>query len=343
MIIRLRYYLLRRILLQVFVIFAAITITFFATKAIPGNPVAVLIGPRGMRDPNQVKAVISTWKLDQPLWIQFYWYISNILHGNFGISISTRNLVTVDLSTRLPATIELVIFGFIIAMAIAIPLGVISSTHRGSAIDHLARILSITGLSAPSFWWGILFLLIFYLWLGFTGFGSGRLSTQCTSPPFVTGMYTIDSLISGRFDTFLDALTHLILPAFTLGITCCGLTMRLTRSSMLEIINSDYIRVAKMKGLSERIVIYKHALRNALIPTVTYAPILFGSMITGSVLIETIFNWNGVGQYAVTALFSSDTPALIGVTLTMAIIYSTGNLLADLLYTLIDPRVRLGG
>jgi len=335
-----KYYLLKRVLLQLFVIFGAITLTFFLSKAIPGNPVAVLIGPKGMRDPNQVKAVISTWKLDQPVWIQYFWYMSNILSGNLGISISTKNLVIVDLSTRLPATIELVIFGFIIAMAIAIPLGVISATHRDSPIDHLARILSITGLSAPQFWWAILFLLIFYLWLGFVG--SGRLSIQYTPPQFITGMYTIDSLISGRIDVFLDALKHLVLPAFTLGITCCGLTMRLTRSSMLEIINSDYIRVARMKGLSERIIIYKHALRNALIPTVTYIPILFGSMITGSVLIETIFNWNGVGQYAVTALFSSDSPAIIGVTLITAIVYSTGNLLADILYALIDPRIRVG-
>ena len=320
------------------IIFGVITITFFATKAIPGNPVAVLIGPLGMRDPRQVKAVTELWKLDQPVWTQYVWYLNNVFHGNLGRSIATKNLVITELSKRIPATMELIIFAFIITMIIAIPLGVISATHRGSIADHASRIFSILGLSAPQFWWAILFLLVFYLWLGLAG--SGRLSIQFKPPPFITGMYTLDSLLNNRSDMFIDVLKHLMLPAFTIGITSCALTARLTRSSMLEIINSDYIRLARMKGLHERVVIYKHALRNALIPTVTYIPILFGSMLTGSVLVETIFNWNGLGQYAVNALFSNDYPGIIGVTIIMAIIYSSGNLIVDLLYSLIDPRVR---
>jgi len=153
-------------------------------------------------------------------------------------------------------------------------------------------------------------------------------------------MYTLDSRIAGRFDMFLDALKHLILPALTLGITCCGVTMRVTRSSMLEVINSDYIRTARMKGLSERVVIYRHALRNALIPTMTYVGVLFGGMLGGSIMVETVFNWRGMGQYMVDVLFANDYPGILGVSLVMALIFTTSNLLVDLLYGFIDPRVR---
>jgi len=346
----LKYYIIRRIIMQILVVFGVMTMTFFIYKTIPGDPVAVVLGPEGMRDKNLVKYITETWKLDQPVWVQYIYHMSNFIQGNIGRSSFSNQPVIKDLASRFPATAELVVFGFLLSMIIAIPAGVISGTRRGSIIDQFTRVFSIVGVCAPSFWWGVMFLLVFYLLLGpflhqYLGLNlsTGRISSPpFTPPPFVTGFYTIDSLIEGNIPKFLDALQHLILPALTIGITSCGLTMRLTRSSMLEIINSDYIRTARMKGLPERIVIYRHALKNALIPTVTYAGPLFGGMLGGSVFIETVFNWNGMGLYAVNVLFANDISGLLGVVFLMAIIYTTVNLIVDLLYGVIDPRVRYG-
>jgi len=335
-----KYYMIRRILLQIIIILGTITITFFASKAIPGDPVTVLLGLEASRDPKLVAMVKELWKLDEPIWTQYLYYMKNFLTGNLGRSTWSRRPVIVDLATRFPATVELTIVSFVIAMAIAIPVGVISATHRGTKIDSASRIFSIIGISAPSFWFGVLFLYIFYLKLGWVG--SGRLSIGYTPPPFVTGMYTIDSLLAGRFDMFIDALKHLFLPALTLGMGANAMTMRLTRSSMLEVINSDFIRTARMKGLRERVVIFRHALRNALITPVTYAAILFGALLGGAVLTETIFNIRGMGSYAVYVLFANDYPAILGVTYLMAIIYTTANLIVDILYAFLDPRVRVG-
>ena len=337
----LKYYLLRRIILQVAVILGVMTITFFVYKAIPGDPVAVLLGPDAMRDQHLVELIRQTWKLDQPIWVQWAYYMGNFLQGNFGRSLFTGRNVLSDLAYRFPATVELVIFGFLIAMAIGIPAGIISGIRRGSPLDQGTRVFSIVGVCAPQFWWGILFLLVFYLYVGILP-GSGRISYYYPAPPFVTGFYTIDSLLEGRVDIFLDALGHMVLPAFTIGITSCGLTMRLTRSSMLEVINSDYIRTARMKGLSERVVVLRHALRNALIPTITYVGPLLGGMLGGSIMVETVFNWHGMGLYAVNVLFANDMPALMGVVFLMALIYTTANLVVDLLYGVLDPRVRYG-
>lgn len=335
-----KYYLLRRILLQIIVIFGAMTLVFFATKAIPGDPIAAMLGLEGMRYPALVEAVTKTWNLDKPVWVQYVTYMNNLFHGNLGKSIWTKQAVSKDLMIRLPATIELAISTFIVAMAISIPIGIISATRKDSPVDHLSRIFSTVGIGAPSYWWGIILLFIFYLNLGMLS--SGRLSAQYSANdiPFVTGMYTIDSLIGGRFDMFIDACKHLILPALALGFAINAMTMRLTRSSMLEVIESDYVRTARMKGLPERVVIYRHALRNALIPTLTYAGILFGTLLGGSVLVETVFSWRGMGEYSVRAIFASDYPAIMGVTFVMALVYSTSNLLVDILYGLIDPRVR---
>lgn len=336
---KLRYYLLRRILLQLIVIFGVLTLTFIITKAVPANPVAVLLGIEGMKDPELVKLTTELWKLDRPIWEQYVWYVGNVLQGKLGRSIWSRGPVITDLALRFPATIELSIVAFLMAMAIAIPSGILSAVYRDKTIDHASRIFSVLGVSGPQFWWGILFLYIFYLNLGFAG--SGRLSEHLFPPPHVTGLYLIDSLIAGRLDIFLDALTHIILPAFTLGISTSGLTSRLTRSAMLEVLRKDYIRTARMKGLPERVIIYRHALRNALIAPVTYMGVLFGNMLGGTILVETVFNWKGMGQYIVTAIFCCDYPALLATTLVIAIVFSIANLTVDLLYSIIDPRVRV--
>jgi len=326
--------------MAIIVIFGVLTLTFFITKTIPQNPVAVMLGLEGMKDPKLVELTVKIWKLDRPIWEQYVWYVGNVLRGEFGRSSWSRRPVIEDLAARFPATIELSVFAFLIAMAIAIPTGILSAVYRDKPIDHVSRLFSVLGVSGPQFWWGILFLYIFYFKLGFPG--SGRLSEGVFPPPHVTGLYLVDSLIAGKLDIFLDALKHIILPAFTLGITACGLTSRLTRSAMLEVLRKDYIRTAKMKGLPEKVIIYRHALRNALISPVTYMGMLFGSMLGGSVLVETVFNWKGMGEYIVTTIFCSDYPALLATTLVIAVIYSISNLIVDLLYTIIDPRVRVG-
>lgn len=336
---KLKYYLIKRLILLIITIWGVLTLTFIITKIVPSNPVAVMLGLEGMKDPNLVKEVTRIWKLDRPVWEQYIWYVGNIFRGQLGRSSWSRAPVIEDIAHRFPATVELAVFGFIIAMIIAIPTGILSAVHRDKPIDHASRIFSVLGISGPNFWWGLIFLYIFYLGLGFAG--TGRLSEGFSPPPHVTGMYLIDSLIAGRFDIFVDALKHLILPALTLGIGATGLTSRLTRSAMLEVLRKDYIKTARMKGLPERLVIYRHALRNALIAPVTYMGLLFGSMLGGSVWIETIFNWHGLGQYLVTAIFASDYPALLAATLVIAIIFCVSNLIVDLLYGSLDPRVRI--
>ena len=347
--LELKYYILRRIILQVVVVLGVMTITFFLYKAIPGDPVTVLLGPEMSQNRELVDFITKQWMLDKPVHVQYAAYLSKFFRGDLGRSLYSGRLVIEDLSTRFPATVELVLFGFLLAMAIGIPAGVLSGTRRGSKVDQGTRVFSIAGVCAPRFWWGIIFLLTFYLYLGpalkqYLGINlsTGRISWFFDAPPFVTGFYTIDSLIEVDIPKFFDALQHIILPAFTIGISSCGLTMRLTRSSMLEVINSDYIRTARIKGLSERVVIYKHALKNALIPTVTYAVPMFGGMLGGAIMVETVFNWQGMGLWAVNVLFANDIPGLMGVVFFMAIIYTTTNLIVDLLYGVLDPRVRYG-
>jgi len=347
--LELKYYILRRVILQVFVILGVMTMTFFLYKTIPQDPLSIMLGPPDVRDPALEKILIEQYKLDKPVWVQYVAYMSQFLRGNLGMSLFGHRPVIEELAQRFPATVELVMFGFLIAMSIGIPAGIISGTRRDSKIDQATRVTSIVGVCAPQFWWGVMFLLVFYLLLGpalqqYLGISlsTQRLSFWHNAPPLVTGFFTIDSLIEGDIPKFLDALTHIILPAATIGITSCGLTMRLTRSSMLEVINSDYIRTARMKGLRDRVVIFKHALKNALIPTVTYVGPLLGGMLGGSIMVETVFNWHGMGLFAVSVLFSNDMPGLMGVVFFMAIIYSTVNLVVDLIYGVLDPRVRYG-
>jgi peptide/nickel transport system permease protein len=332
-------YIVRRVLSGIGVIFGVLTLMFIITKLIPQNPVAVFLGIEGMRDPALVKQVTEQWKLDRPIWEQYIYYVGNVLRGEFGRSSWSRGPVIQDLAARFPATVELSIFAFIIAMCIAIPTGILSAVYRDRPIDHLSRVFSVIGISGPPFWWGILFLYIFYFILGFAG--SGRLSEGVIPPPRVTGFYLIDSLLEERFDKFLDALKHIFLPALTLGIGATGFTSRLTRSALLEVLRKDYVKTARMKGLKERVVIYRHALRNALIAPVTYMGILFGNMLGGSVLVETVFTWRGMGQYVVNAIFAADYPAILATTLVITIIYTVSNLVVDILYTIIDPRVRV--
>jgi len=332
------HYVIRRLLLLLVVIWGTVTITFLIARVLPSNPVMLYVGQAQITDPKVIAQITHQWGLDRPLYVQYIAYFENILTGNLGTSYTSQRAVIIDLQTRMPATIELSIFALIFTLLIAIPVAIVSATHKNSPFDHAGRIFSIAGFSAPSFWIAIMLLLIFFRELGFVG--PGRLSPQFVAPPFVTGMYTIDALIAGNLPVFFDAFEHLILPGLTLGLGGSAVTMRLLRSSMLEAINSDYIRTARMKGLRERVVIYRHAFRNALIPMTTYVGLLIGGFLSGAVLTETIFSWNGMGQYTINAIFANDFPALQGVVLFEAFIFAGANLIVDLAYGIIDPRVR---
>jgi peptide/nickel transport system permease protein len=334
------WYVTRRVLLLILVVWGAVTLTFLFASLIPGNPVQVILGSHPSIDPALVKQLYSAWGLNEPLPVQYIDYLKATLQGNLGVSFVTTRPVVTDLVSRLPATLELSIVALIFTLLIGIPIAVVSATRKGSILDTSGRLFAIIGFSAPSFWVGIVLLLVFFR--DFRLVGIGRLGPQFTPPPFVTGLYTVDSLLAGNTAEFFDALIHLILPGLTLALTGAAATVRLLRSSMLEAINSDYVRTARMKGLKERTVIYRHAFRNALLPMTTYIGLLVGIFLSGSVLIETIFSWNGIGQYTVQSIFAADYPALQGVVLVDAFIIAFLNLVVDLVYAVIDPRIRYG-
>ena len=332
-------YILRRLGLMIFVLFGVLVITFIVSHVVPADPVAAALGSQAPA--YLIEKVRHEWGLDLPLQEQFINYMWNVLHGNLGISIRTNRPVGEDLLQYFPATIELSTAAIILAVVLSIPLGVISAVRRNKLSDHITRVFSVFGISMPVFWLGLLLLAALYYKLGLVP-GPGQLSFQLSPPPRVTGFLTIDSLLAGNLSLFFNYLSHLILPAFVLGFASLASITRITRSSMLEVLRQDYIRTAKAKGLRRSVVINRHALRNALIPTTTVIGLRYGSLLEGAVLTETIFAWPGVGLYSVGAILYLDFPAIMGSVLAIAVVYSVANLVVDLLYGFLDPRMRVG-
>jgi peptide/nickel transport system permease protein len=279
------------------------------------------------------------WNLDKPLPQQYVTYIWNILHGDMGISISTRDAVTDDLKLYFPATVELSLAAMLFALLVGVPLGVIAATRRDRPADHLARGLSLIGVATPTFWLGLMLLVVFYAKLGWAP-GPGQLDADYNPPPIHTGMIVIDSIIAGDTDDLTNSLEHLILPALTLGSYTMGIITRMTRNSMVEALSQDYIRTARAKGQRRFWIVYSHALRNALIPTLTLVGLAFGSLLSGAVLTETIFSWQGIGLYATKTASLLDYPAIMGVALVTAVVYVFVNLLVDVLYGVLNPQIR---
>jgi peptide/nickel transport system permease protein len=251
----------------------------------------------------------------------------------------TRQPVVSDLASFFPATIELAFFALVIGSLLGLVVGVVAALRRGTIVDTGARFLAIGGLSMPAFWLAMLLQLIFFSRLGWFPFG-GRLATGMAAPPHLTGLYTLDSLLTGRWSTFSDAVTHLVLPVATLALAEVGLMARIVRTSMLEVLGEDYVRTARAKGLSRSRILFRHALRNALLPAVTVVGLEFGLLAGGVFLVEAIFAWPGLGRYAYDAIRASDYNATMGVTLVVAILYVAVNLVVDLVYLALDPRIR---
>jgi peptide/nickel transport system permease protein len=330
-------YLIKRLVLFVIVIFGVVTVTFFLSHVIPSDPVGAILGENAPQE--LVEKMERQLGLDLPLGQQYTRYIKGLINWNFGISLRTQKQVSEDLRVYFPATIELVLLAMLIAIIFGISIGIISAVKRNQLPDNASRVFSLVGISMPAFWLGLLFILILYYHLGLIPAG-GRLSPHISSPPMVSGFYLLDSLIAGQFRTFWDALYHLLGPALVLGWIQTAYICRVTRSSMLEVLNEEYIRTARVKGLKEKVVIFKHAFRNASIPVLTMIGISFGYLLEGSVLTETVFGYPGLGRYAIHSFLSLDLNAVIGSVTLIAICYALSNLIVDLLYAALDPRIK---
>jgi dipeptide transport system permease protein len=332
----LRYF-VKRLLLTLPIFLALIALTFFALRLIPGDPIEVRRGERGI-SPERLAQLRHEMGLDQPLWQQFWDYLWQVLHGDFGTSIVTHESVFKEFLTLFPATIELTVAAMLFAIIIGIPAGVVAGLKRGSAADYTVTAAAVTGNSMPIFWWGLLLILFFSVKLDLTPV-SGRIDLLYDVQP-VTGFMLIDSLFSDDEGAFMSAASHLILPMIVLGTIPLAVIMRITRSAMLEVLNEDYVRTARAKGLSPVRVVGLHALRNALIPVITVIGLQISSLIAGAVQTETVFSWPGVGKWLIESLYRRDYPALQGGVLIISIVVVGMNLLIDLLYGLINPRIR---
>lgn len=330
-------FIIRRLGGLVFVLFGVSLLTFFLAQIVPADPAASALG--GNAREAQIEAYRQQLGLDQPVYVQYATYMGRLLQGDLGNSIRTRRAVIDDLRDYLPATIELTMAAMIVTILLGIPLGIIAALNRNTWIDGGARILALIGGAMPIFYVGLVLLGIFYQQLRWLP-GPGRLDSTVQPPTHITGLYTVDALLTGNWPVFANAASHLILPAITLGLFSTAVLLRMTRSSMLEMLGQDYVRTAKAKGLSQRLVIGRHVFKNALPPILTIVGILFGSLLSGAVLTETIFNWPGIGRYATTSVTTLDYPAVMGVALVAAIIYPLANTLVDIGYSAIDPRVR---
>ena len=334
-------FILRRLLLTIPTFFALMFVTFMAIRLVPGDPVEVRTGERGI-SAERLAFFRHELGLDQPVWKQFLDYVWHLLHGDFGTSLSTSEKVLTEFLTLFPATLELALAGMLFAVILGIPAGVFAAVKRGSWFDHTLMGAAVMGFSMPIFWWGLLLIMMVSEGLGLTPV-SGRIDIiQYYFEP-VTGFMLIDSLLSDQKGAFLSALHHLVLPTIVLGTVPLAVVARMTRSSMLEVLSEDYVRTARAKGLSEFRVVSVHALRNALIPVVTIIGLQVGGLLAGAVLTETIFSWPGVGKWLIESIGRRDYPALQGGILLISSLVILVNLLVDVLYGAINPRIRHGG
>lgn len=332
-------YIAHRLLLAAVALVGLTVITFAVSHAVPADPLVANLGQQASQRPEIVAAFRAKWGLDRPPYVQYLTFLRGLIVGDLGISINTRRSVSKDLRQFLPATIELSTIAIIFAVVIGLPLGVLSAIYRDGPIDHLGRLVSLIGVSIPIFWLATVSLVVFYAALSLAP-GPGRLGPGVSAPPGVTGFYAIDSLLAGDWATFRSAFSHLVLPASVLSSSIMGLVTRVTRSSMLEVLAQDYMRTARAKGLAESRVVVRHALRNALIPTVTVLGLAYGNLLSGAVMTETIFAWPGLGRYAFEAAISNDFPSIMGVTFVIALMYVLANLAVDLCYGVLDPQIR---
>jgi peptide/nickel transport system permease protein len=332
-------YVTRRLGLMVVAAIGVTLISFVISHAVPNDPIVANLGQQASQRPEIVKAFKEKWGLDKPLYVQYLDFLRNLARGELGTSLNTRRAITKDIAHFLPATIELGTTAVLFALLIGVPLGIFAAVRKDGVMDHVARAVSLVGVSIPTFWLATVSLVVFYATLHWTA-GPGRLGPQIDAPPRVTGFFTIDALLIGDWVTLRSAASHLVLPGLVLASSVMGLVTRVTRSSMLDALSQDYLRTARAKGLAEAGIVGRHALRNALIPTVTVLGLAYGGLLSGAVMTETIFAWPGLGRYAFQAAITNDFPSIMGVTFVIGVMYTLVNLVVDLLYGWLDPQIR---
>jgi len=329
-------YLLRRLLGTIPVLVLVTLLVYGLLHLAPGDPASLLL-PESATDADVAEAK-ARWGLDQPFYVQYFYFLGNAVRGDLGRSFRFAQPVTELIASRLPATVELASFAIVIAILIAVPLGVFAGARPDSATDNVGTMFGLFGISMPNFWFGIMLILVFAGMLHL--FPSAGRSEYGVAGQTITGFYLIDSVLAGNWAGLVDGIKHVILPALTLGTALAGILMRITRSSVLEITREDYVLVARAKGLMNRVVLWRHVLRNALIPIVTVVGLELGTLLSGSIIVETVFAWPGIGSLLITGVTSRDYPLVTGIVLMYTVAFVTINLAIDALYAVIDPRIR---
>lgn len=332
-------YILMRIGMAFILAFGVTLVTFSLANLVPGDPVQAALGEQASANPVIVEQFRQDMGLDQPIPVQYLTYMSNLFQGDLGTSTQTKAPVAQELVSAFPATAELASAAILVAVLLGVAFGLWAALRRGRVTDHLIRVVSLIGISIPTFWLAILVYFFFFFQLRILP-GSGRLSPLTIPPPRVTGFYTIDSVIAGQWATFGDAILHLAMPASVLALGVIGLLTRFARSSVLEVLNMDYVKAASAKGLPSRTVVFRYVLRGALVPIIAVVGIAFGSLLAGAVLTEQVFAWHGIGELAYNAATKLDLPVVMGVGLVVGITYICVNLIVDIVYGFVDPRAR---
>jgi len=338
-----RKYLLKRLAFMILVLLGVSIITFVVSHVVPGSPVAMWVGPKPNQE--QLDIAIKELGLDQPIWIQYFSYVGNLLQGDLGLSLRTHRKVSEELGRRWGATFELVTISMLIALLIGIPMGILSATKKDQPLDHVSRGISISGVAMPVFWLGMILQMLFHGSLGWLPLQGRVDSMAMIDYPLqkISGFFLFDSLITGNWPIFISSVMHLILPALTLSLASLAVVTRMSRSSMLEVLKEEYIQTSIAYGVSQRTILFRYALKNALIPTLTVVAISYGVMLGGSFLVESIFDWPGLGRFAILSIETNDFPAIMGVTTLFALTFVVLNLLVDFIYFIIDPRIKTPG
>jgi ABC-type dipeptide/oligopeptide/nickel transport system permease component len=331
-------YAARRLLLLVPVLLGVTLITFALTRVIPGNPIDQLVSP--LASSEQRQQLIQEHGLDESILQQYVTYLRNVLHGDLGTSFTTSQPVLDDLTSRFPATFELTLYAMLVAIIVGVPLGIAAAVRANSWVDHLSRVVAVIGIALPVFWLSLTFVYIFFFKLHWLPAPYGRIDPSVDPPTHITGLWTIDALLTGDWDAFRSTAEALILPVGVLAFAVMAPIARITRSGMLEALESDYVRGARSLGLSPSTVVFRHALRNSMLPLITMIAVVYGYLLGGVVLVEEIFAWPGLGRYVFDAITSSDYPAVQGFILYATTLYVLLFLVVDLLYLAIDPRLR---
>lgn len=331
-------YIIKRILLVIPVLLGVTVIIFLITRVLAADPAPVVLGEHAT--PDQMAAWRSDQGLDDPIWLQYINFIVGAVQGDLGTSYYTHTSITKEIAARFPATAELAVCAIIVAAVLGITLGVIAAVKKNKLADNISMVIALIGVSMPVFWSGILLILLFSGILGWLP-SSGRID-PLLQPTGGSGFYIIDTIVRGDWEALGDALYHLVLPTITLSLYSMAIITRMTRSAMLDTLKADYVRTARAKGLSKRSVYIKHALRNAMLPVTTVIGLQFGSLLGGALLTETVFSWPGIGKYAVDCVLKSDFPAVQGIVILVAVIFVFMNLIVDIIYAYLDPRIKYG-